>query len=79
MRQSVGVAAGQRGSVLAARSGNRIRYELGASGGQCSGIKDGVGTGGNVPSWLPDALSFGAGFGHPATPWPRPRPVISAG
>jgi hypothetical protein len=58
MRQSVGVAAGQRGSVLAARSGNHIGLELGVSGEQYSSIKDGVGTGGSVPLWLPDALEF---------------------
>ena len=55
IRQGVKVAAEPRGSVLAARSGNHIGHELGASGGQQFILKDGGGTGGSVPSWLPDA------------------------
>ena len=58
MRQGVKVAAEPRESVWAARSGNHIGHELGASGGPCSGIKDGGGLGGSVPLWLPDALEF---------------------
>ena len=40
------------------RPGNHIGHELGVSGGQFFGIKDGGGTGGSVPSWLPDSLEF---------------------
>ena len=48
-----GIAAGQRldalGGVTAARSSNYIGHELGTSGGEYSGIKDGTSSGGNVP------------------------------